>query len=101
LEAILSSNVRHKLILIITTEGPVVACQACWAFVATFPRHLLAPCPGAPRRGGQVARARVASGKHPNQKSFGRVLSVCQLSRGKLGAGLDALSLKPSHRTLS
>ena len=98
LEAILSSNLGHRLVLVITTEGPVVACQACWAFVATFPKHLLAPCPGAPRRGGQVAKARVASGRHPNQKSAGRVLSICHLSRDKLGAGLTALSLEPSHR---
>ena len=99
LEAILLNDLGHRLVLIITSEGPVVACQACWAFVATFPRLLLSPCPGQPRRGGQVAKQRIGAGKHPNQKSSGTVLSICPLTRDKLGFGLSALALKPSHRS--
>ena len=63
------NSLEHSIFMVVTTEGPVLVCNRCGAFASSVPRKLAEVCKGRKARGGVVTMSRIASGRHPEQRS--------------------------------
>ena len=72
----------HHLVRVVAVASTYLVCSRFGATHGMWSRLLRDECPGQARRGGVVALKRLASGRHPYQRSVEQVLAVVPLSVG-------------------